>query len=33
MATAYAGVGHAPFLEAPERFNRELGALARRGQR
>jgi pimeloyl-ACP methyl ester carboxylesterase len=26
----YDGVGHAPFLEAPERFNRELGALTRR---
>ena len=24
----YEGVGHAPFLEAPERFNRELGAFA-----
>ena len=29
-ASWYDGVGHAPFLEAPERFNRELGALARR---
>jgi pimeloyl-ACP methyl ester carboxylesterase len=26
----YDGVGHAPFLEDPERFNRELRALARR---
>jgi pimeloyl-ACP methyl ester carboxylesterase len=25
----YDGVGHAPFLEEPERFNRELAALAR----
>jgi pimeloyl-ACP methyl ester carboxylesterase len=25
----YEGVGHAPHLEAPERFNRELGELAR----
>jgi pimeloyl-ACP methyl ester carboxylesterase len=26
----YDGVGHLPHLEAPERFNRELGALTRR---
>jgi pimeloyl-ACP methyl ester carboxylesterase len=26
----YDGVGHTPFLEQPERFNRELAALARR---
>ncbi len=26
----YEGVGHAPHIEAPERFNRELAALARR---
>jgi pimeloyl-ACP methyl ester carboxylesterase len=26
----YEGVGHTPHLEAPERFNRELGALTRR---
>jgi non-heme chloroperoxidase len=26
----YDGVAHAPFLEAPERFNRELAALTRR---
>ena len=26
----YAGVGHAPFFEEPERFNEELGAFARR---
>ncbi|HIF09104.1 MAG TPA: alpha/beta hydrolase [Sneathiellales bacterium] len=25
----YDGIGHAPFIEDPERFNRELGALAR----
>jgi|SRR4051794_13342310 len=29
-ASWYDGVGHAPHLEAPERFNRELAALARR---
>lgn len=29
-ASWYEGVGHAPFLEAPERFNRELAAFARR---
>ena len=29
-ASWYEGVGHTPFLEAPERFNRELAALARR---
>jgi pimeloyl-ACP methyl ester carboxylesterase len=28
----YDGVGHAPHLEAPERFNRELAELTRRGQ-
>jgi pimeloyl-ACP methyl ester carboxylesterase len=26
----YEGAGHAPFIEDPERFNRELAALARR---
>jgi len=30
-ASWYDGVGHAPHLEAPERFNRELAALARAG--
>ena len=29
-ASWYGGVGHVPFLEAPERFNRELAALTRR---
>jgi pimeloyl-ACP methyl ester carboxylesterase len=29
-ASWYAGVGHAPHLEEPERFNRELAELARR---
>jgi non-heme chloroperoxidase len=29
-ASWYDGVGHAPFLEEPERFNRELAALVRR---
>jgi non-heme chloroperoxidase len=29
-ASWYDGVGHAPHMEAPERFNRELAALARR---
>jgi len=29
-ASWYDGVGHAPFLEDPERFNRELAALTRR---
>jgi non-heme chloroperoxidase len=29
-ASWYEGVGHAPHLEAPERFNRELAELARR---
>jgi non-heme chloroperoxidase len=29
-ASWYEGVGHAPHLEEPERFNRELAALARR---
>jgi non-heme chloroperoxidase len=28
--SAYLGVGHAPFLEDPARFNTELGAFARR---
>ena len=28
----YEGVGHAPFLEDPERFNRELAAFARQAQ-
>ena len=32
-ASWYDGVGHAPHLEAPERFNRELAALARRAVR
>jgi pimeloyl-ACP methyl ester carboxylesterase len=31
-ASWYAGVGHAPHLEEPERFNRELAALARRAR-
>jgi non-heme chloroperoxidase len=31
-ASWYEGVGHAPHLEEPERFNRELAALARRGR-
>jgi pimeloyl-ACP methyl ester carboxylesterase len=29
-ASWYEGVGHTPFLEEPERFNRELAALTRR---
>ena len=29
-ASWYEGVGHAPFLEAPERFNRELADFTRR---
>ena len=29
-ASWYEGVGHVPFLEEPERFNRELAALTRR---
>ena len=29
-ASWYDGVGHAPHLEEPERFNRELAALTRR---
>jgi non-heme chloroperoxidase len=29
-ASWYDGVGHTPFLEEPERFNRELAALTRR---
>jgi pimeloyl-ACP methyl ester carboxylesterase len=28
-ASWYEGVGHTPFLEDPERFNRELAGLAR----
>jgi non-heme chloroperoxidase len=28
----YEGVGHAPFIEEPERFNRELAAFARQAQ-
>jgi non-heme chloroperoxidase len=28
----YEGAGHAPFVEDPERFNRELAAFARRAQ-
>jgi pimeloyl-ACP methyl ester carboxylesterase len=31
-ASWYEGVGHAPHLEEPERFNRELAELTRRGQ-
>jgi pimeloyl-ACP methyl ester carboxylesterase len=27
----YVGVGHAPFIEDPVRFNAELAAFARRG--
>jgi pimeloyl-ACP methyl ester carboxylesterase len=30
QASWYEGVGHLPHLEEPERFNRELAALARR---
>ena len=30
-ASWYDGVGHVPHLEEPERFNRELAALTRRG--
>ena len=30
IASWYDGVGHVPFLEAPERFNRELAALTHR---
>jgi non-heme chloroperoxidase len=29
-ASWYEGVGHTPFLEQPDRFNRELAALTRR---
>jgi pimeloyl-ACP methyl ester carboxylesterase len=29
-ASWYDGVGHAPHLEAPERFNRELAAFVAR---
>ena len=32
-ASWYEGVGHAPHLEEPERFNRELAALTRGGAR
>ena len=31
-ASWYDGVGHAPHLEAPERFNRELAALVARAR-
>ena len=31
-ASWYDGVGHVPFLEEPERFNRELAALSRRAR-
>jgi pimeloyl-ACP methyl ester carboxylesterase len=31
-ASWYDGVGHTPFLEQPERFNRELAALTRRAR-
>jgi pimeloyl-ACP methyl ester carboxylesterase len=31
-ASWYDGVGHAPFLEAPERFNRELAGFVRRAR-
>jgi non-heme chloroperoxidase len=31
-ASWYEGVGHAPHLEEPDRFNRELAALARRSR-
>jgi non-heme chloroperoxidase len=31
-ASWYDGVGHTPHLEAPDRFNRELAALARRAR-
>lgn len=33
MASWYDGVGHAPFWEAPDRFDRELAALAERASR
>jgi non-heme chloroperoxidase len=32
QASWYEGVGHAPHIEAPERFNRELAELTRRSQ-
>jgi non-heme chloroperoxidase len=31
-ASWYEGVGHAPFLEDPDRFNRELAAFTRAAQ-
>jgi non-heme chloroperoxidase len=31
-ASWYEGVGHVPHLEEPDRFNRELAVLARRGR-
>lgn len=31
-ASWYEGVGHAPFIEEPERFNRELAAFTRRAR-
>ena len=31
-ASWYDGVGHVPFLEPPERFDDELGALTRRSR-
>jgi non-heme chloroperoxidase len=31
--SAYAGIGHSPFWEQPERFNEELAALARSARR
>ena len=31
-ASWYEGIGHAPFLEDPERFNQELAAFARRAR-
>ena len=30
VVSVYEGIGHAPFLEDPERFNREIGELARK---
>jgi non-heme chloroperoxidase len=33
MASWYGGVGHAPFWEAPDRFDAELAALAGRSSR
>ena len=32
IGSFYEGVGHAPFVEEPERFNRELAAFARAAQ-